>query len=297
MPHLILSNPTTYSCDYEIYLSNSFNQTYYKQIRITSTNHGAETSNVPAYVVSKTAPNSGTSRYVTGIIDNGMSPGRTYKLYAYAQAQNGIWYLAGSDTITTKTIPANYAIYPCKVMNITQNYTDLPTHYEHSIGYTTNRPYDWPFDDNCGDQGRSYMYCPCDKMEIKKIYGVGGSGTNTIWLRSTSKVTLANGSTDYLVMMVIHPDDDTLQTLYVGQTFTRGQAMFLEGSDGLSYGDHFHISLGLGDMQGTGWTNIPNTIYYVINTTNGPIKPENALYINNSFTTVMSNKGLTFKSL
>ena len=26
MPHLKLSNPTTNSCDYEIYLSNTFNQ-------------------------------------------------------------------------------------------------------------------------------------------------------------------------------------------------------------------------------------------------------------------------------
>lgn len=103
MPHLILSNPTTNSCNYEIYLSNYFNQTYYKQVRITSTNHGAETSNVPSYVVSKTAPSSGTDRYVRGIIDNGMSPGRTYTLYAYAQAQNSTWYLAGSDTITTKS--------------------------------------------------------------------------------------------------------------------------------------------------------------------------------------------------
>lgn len=46
---------------------------------------------------------SSSSQYVTGIINNGMSAGRTYTLYAYAQAQNGTWYLAGSDTITMKT--------------------------------------------------------------------------------------------------------------------------------------------------------------------------------------------------
>ncbi len=46
-----------------------------------------------------------------------MSAGRTYTLYAYAQAQNGTWYLAGSADITMKsngdiskslTMPKNY---------------------------------------------------------------------------------------------------------------------------------------------------------------------------------------------
>lgn len=49
----------------------------------------------------KDAPNSGTFHYVLGVIDDGMSARKTYTLYAYAQAANGTWYLAGEDTITT----------------------------------------------------------------------------------------------------------------------------------------------------------------------------------------------------
>lgn len=48
--------------------------------------------------MSVTATNS--TKTTSGIINNGMSAGRTYALYAYAQALNGIWYLAGSDGIT-----------------------------------------------------------------------------------------------------------------------------------------------------------------------------------------------------
>ncbi len=294
MPHLKLSNPTICSCDYEVYLSNPFNTTYYKELRITSTNYGSSTSNVSGYVVSVTAKSS-SSQYVIGKVNDGMSAGKTYLLYAYAQAQNGTWYLAGSHSITMKTTSTNYAMYPCRKMYITADYYDSYAHYDHSKGYITGDPYDWPWDDNCGDTGRSYIYCPCNEMTVTRIHGVGGSGVNTIWLRSTSKVELANGTKDYLVMMVIHPNDDTLQGINVGKIYTRGQAMFLEGNDGPHTGYHFHISLGLGAIEGNGWRNVPDTEYYVIYTSNDPIKPEDALFINTDFTTVLYDAGLNFK--
>ena len=100
MSYLELSNPTSDSCDYEIELSSAFNQNYYKQVRLTTTDYGASILNVSSYVVYKNAPSSGTSKYVRGIIDDGMSAGRTYRFYAYAQAANGTWYKAGMDIIT-----------------------------------------------------------------------------------------------------------------------------------------------------------------------------------------------------
>lgn len=100
MSYLELSNPTTNSCDYEVYLSSSFNQDNYNELRITSTDYGKSASRISRYVVYKDAPRNGTSRYVRGVVDDGMSPGRRYTLYAYAQAANGIWYLAGEDTIS-----------------------------------------------------------------------------------------------------------------------------------------------------------------------------------------------------
>lgn len=101
MSYLELSNPTTNSCDYEVYLSSPFNQDYYRQIRITSTDYGQSSSEIGRYVVYKDAPSSGTSRYVRGVVDDGMSAGKRYTLYAYAQAANGTWYLAGEDSIRT----------------------------------------------------------------------------------------------------------------------------------------------------------------------------------------------------
>lgn len=100
MAYLRLYSPTTDSCRFQVRLSNPFNTRYYKKLRITGKNYGSSTSNVSSYVESKTARSSTSSSSVYGTVDNGMSAGRKYTLYAYAQAKNGKWYKAGSDTIT-----------------------------------------------------------------------------------------------------------------------------------------------------------------------------------------------------
>lgn len=101
--------------------------------------------------------------------------------------------------------------YPIKTMNITQSYTGT---YSHSKNYNGS-PRDYPIDDNCGTTGRSYFYAPFD-CSIKRIYGVGAKGTNTIWIQSQAPVQTPS-FTDYVTIMVIHPNDDTLSKLKVGQ--------------------------------------------------------------------------------
>ena len=103
---------------------------------------------------------------------------------------------------------ATYLTYPFKAMTITQSYTGTVSHLPHTTGY----PKDYPID------GRDPFYATC-KLKVIKIYGVGNRGTNTIWLQSTEKVTFANGKTDYVTMMLIHPNDDDLRRLYIGQKF------------------------------------------------------------------------------
>ena len=79
----------------------------------------------------------------------------------------------------------NYLIYPLKIMNITQTYKNDFSHSRHTIG----TPKDYPIDDNYGAAGSNgYFYCPCDKMVVKKIYGVGTTATNVLWLESLTPV-------------------------------------------------------------------------------------------------------------
>ena len=184
----------------------------------------------------------------------------------------------------------NYLIYPTKEMRITQSYKGS---YSHSGNYN-GKPADYPIDEACSGTGRDYMYCPCDSMVVKRIYGVGGGGTNTIWLESTEKVVMPCG-TDYVTIMVIHPMDDDLSKLKVGQVFKRGEKMFREGTDGNATGNHFHMSVGKGKYR-NGWTQ--NTKgKWVIDTASGAITPEQAFYIDKEFTKVSNKASLSFKEL
>ncbi len=185
----------------------------------------------------------------------------------------------------------NYLIYPCKTMRITQSYTGTASHLPH----TTGKPKDYPIDEGCSDTGKDYIYCPCDKMKVKRIYGVGTGGTNTIWLESTEKVLFADGKKGYCTLLITHPDDADLKKLKPGQVFTRKQKICREGKDGAT-AYHLHISAGKGKFTGNGW--IKNSKgKYVLTTTGGTFRPEALFYIDEAFTKVMNTKGLTFKKM
>lgn len=186
----------------------------------------------------------------------------------------------------------NYLTYPIKTMNITQSYTGNLTHGRHNTG----NPKDYPIDDNCGSTGKTgYFYCPCDEMIVKKIYGVGISSGNTLWLESTSPVITPTFN-DYITIMITHPNDKDFEGIYVGKKYTRGQKIIIEGNDGNATGYHFHIAVGRGKFLGSGWQKNSNGAW-VIKTTEGGIKPEEAFFIDNSFTTIRGTKGINFISL
>ena len=186
----------------------------------------------------------------------------------------------------------NYLIYPIKVMNITQTYENDYSHSRHTVG----TPKDYPIDDNCGATGANgYFYCPCDAMIVKKIYGVGTSTSNVLWLESTTPV-ITPTFTDYVTIMVAHIEDSELNKLKIGQVFTRKERVALEGKDGYATGEHFHIVVGRGKFAGTGWVK-NNRGKWVPQTTNGMKKPELIFYVDKSFTTIVSDKGLNFQDM
>ena len=185
----------------------------------------------------------------------------------------------------------NYLTYPCKVMRITQNYNGKTSHYPHTVG----SPKDYPIDEGCSNSGKEPIYCPCDEMIVRRVYGVGTGGVNTLWLESTTKVHFADGTRDFFTMLVTHPDDADLKGVFIGQRFKRGEKITLEGKDGAT-ANHLHISGGKGKFKGNGWKkNTKNK--YVLDCTGGAYKPEALFYIDPAFTTVMSKGGINFKGL
>jgi hypothetical protein len=168
-------------------------------------------------------------------------------------------------------------------MKLTQNHTD-GNHAKHSNG----NPKDYPFDECCGDTGRGWFYCPCDKMKVVKKYT---AGINTIWLESVSPVVMPIG-TAYVTIMVEHMNDDDMQKLSVGQVFNRGEKMFLEGKDGAT-GNHFHISVGTGHKNGGGWSKNSKGAW-VLTVTGRPLTADDAFYLGD--TEVINAKGYSFKN-
>lgn len=185
----------------------------------------------------------------------------------------------------------NYLTYPLKIMNITQGYNDNFTHKRHSEGNLK----DYPIDDACGSGVYGYFYCPCDEMIVKKVYGVGLKASNTIWLESKNPVVTPT-FTDFVTIMVVHPEDADLKNIYVGKTYKRGDSIFPKGADGYATGPHFHITIGRGKMSGSGWSQ-NNLGLWILKTTGYNIKPEQAFFIDSEFTNIKNRRNLNFLTL
>lgn len=178
-------------------------------------------------------------------------------------------------------------LYPCKSMNISQTYQGNFSHEPNRNG----TPNDYPIDEAGADKGRDYFFAPCD-LKVVKIYGVGTSGANTIWLESSAEVEMPCGK-GIVTIMVVHPEDDDLKLLKVGQTFKQGAKMFREGMDGRATGNHFHMSVATGRSRGNGWVKNSRDAW-VIFATGTAIKPEEAFFLPEGIK-VINTGGLFFK--
>lgn len=185
----------------------------------------------------------------------------------------------------------NYLTYPLKVMNMTQSYKGNYTHEGHQKGNTK----DYPVDDACGSGNDSYFYCPCDEMIVKKVYGVGLKASNTIWLESTTPVITPTFN-DYVTLMIVHPEDKYLKNLYIGKRFSKNDKIFPKGKDGNATGPHFHITVGRGKFISGGWSK-NNLGLWILKTTKENVKPEEAFFIDENFTTIKNTKNLNFIKL
>lgn len=183
-------------------------------------------------------------------------------------------------------------IYPTKVMKISQTYKE---NFSHSTS-STGKPKSYPIDDAVGSGKDAFFYAPCD-LVVKRVYGVGNNGTNTIWLESINKVKLANGNETYVTIMVIHPNDKTLSKFKVSQIYKQYDKMFEKGDDGFATGKHLHIEIAttkFQNLKNNGWVKNSKGAWVI---SSKSIKPEDAFFIDTNFTKEVNNNGLKFKKL
>lgn len=179
-----------------------------------------------------------------------------------------------------------YAIYPFKNINISQNWNEgnHVYHWKYSKNYS-----DKPWDEAGIDTGREY-FIPQNDYIVEEILGVDSIVTNTVRLRSLNKLYLPYGVEDYLYITLTHMNEDNLKSVKVGQILKKGSKILLEGTDGNATGNHFHITANIGKYYGF----LKNSNGAWCYTYEKSLLPEEAFYVDKSFNNVVNTRGSNF---
>lgn len=183
-----------------------------------------------------------------------------------------------------------YAIYPFRVMNITQNYNqgNHTPHWQGSKNYS-----DKPWDEACEDSGRSYFE-PQNDFIIEEVIGLNNATTNSVRLKSVNKLRCPfKEEPDYLYVTLTHMNEDNLRQVSEGQILKKGTKILLEGTDGYATGNHFHITANFGKYYGM----LRNSNEKYCFTYEKSLIPEEAFYVDSSYTTIKNSNGSKFKEV
>ena len=166
------------------------------------------------------------------------------------------------------------AMYPCKIMRITQGYGAGT--YSHSRNFA--------IDEGGIDGGISNFIAPFTGV-IKKIYT---ADANEVWLESVEPVLYADGTKDYMTIMFAH--DNSVADLWVGKVINQGDIFYQEGTKGQATGNHVHFECGKGKFTGSGWYNNGGGWDII----NGKA-PTECLWIDDSYQ-ILNNMGYNFRN-
>ena len=115
------------------------------------------------------------------------------------------------------------ALYPGKIMLITQGPFDIYSHFtQNAIDMQVNE----------GDSIVAPFTCRVAAMKPE-------SG-NCVWIESAYEVLYADGTYDYMTCMFMHDND--ISDLSVGEIILQGEPFYEMGTAGYAEGEHCHIS-------------------------------------------------------
>lgn len=127
------------------------------------------------------------------------------------------------------------ALFPLPYINVSQADDDT---FSHESWYYATDYLGW------NASGRVFR-CPCyAPVDIKCIY-VDTTECMAVW-ESLSEVNLANGTINYLGLIVYHDNDITNGLVTVGTTKEQGDIFNKTGTGGNVTGDHMHLETGYG---------------------------------------------------
>jgi len=171
------------------------------------------------------------------------------------------------------------AMYPSKYMDITNGYGGDKSH-RGTLAL-----------DDCGsDQGIDFMIAPFDCI-VKNIHK---DDANEVWFESMEKVKYADGTEDYMVIMLVHDND--VSDLSKGKKFKQGDKIYDEGSKGEGqigrFPNHVHIECGVGRYHDIGWYENSQGVWMI----NDAKRIEECLWIDDSYV-IINDGGLNWKNV
>lgn len=185
---------------------------------------------------------------------------------------------------------AEYSIYPFENMKITQRH-DEGNHLAH--WYPSANCSDKPWDEAGKDEKREY-FVPQNDFKIVEILGLNSTTTNSVRLESVNKLKIPYQDEPVtLELTLTHMNEDNLKQVHVGQIIHKGEKILLEGSDGLSTGNHFHCTANIGKYYGFK-KNTNGKWCYVYEKS---LIPPEAFYIDKKCTNIINPKNYTFKEV
>jgi len=187
-----------------------------------------------------------------------------------------------------------YSIYPFEYMKITQRH-DEGNHRAHNIPFKDYS--DKPWDEACKDSGRDY-FVPQNDFRIVEILGLDTSSTkgttNSVRLESVNKLKIPYQDEPVILEVTLtHMNEDNLKQVHQGQVIHKGEKILLEGTDGLSTGNHFHCTANIGKYYGFK-KNSNGKWCFVYDKS---LTPPEAFYVDKKCTNIMNPKGYTFKEI
>lgn len=127
------------------------------------------------------------------------------------------------------------ALFPLEYINVSQADDDT---YSHESWYYATDYLGW------NASGRVFR-CPCyAPVDIKCIY-IDTTECMAVW-ESLAEVNLANGTINYLGLIVYHDNDITNGLITVGTIKRQGEVFNKTGTGGNVTGDHMHLETGYG---------------------------------------------------
>lgn len=184
-----------------------------------------------------------------------------------------------------------YAIYPFRYMNVTQRH-DQGNHISHWKNVTNW--IDLPWDEGCKDGGKSYFE-PRNDFVIEQVLGLDSTGdrtTNSVRLKSVNKLYMPyKTEPDYLYLTLTHMNEDNLKQVKQGQVLKAGTKILMEGTDGWSTGNHFHITANLGKYYGL----LENNQGAWCFTYEKSLLPNEAFYLDGNYTNVVYAREYAFQ--